>query len=117
MIPFLRYEQLKLGGGTLIVLSSAKAVKELIDKSGWNASSRPPNFLISLICDNQHIVFTPDSPHLRILKRVLSRSLSPQSSAKYIPILEAESTQLLVDFMDYPQVLTIYNFDAFVFTL
>ena len=46
----------------MIVLSSAKAVKELIDKRGWVASSRPPNFLIDQINNGQHVAFMPAGP-------------------------------------------------------
>jgi len=42
-------------------------------------------------------------PRLRSLKKLLSHSLSPQAVVKYIPIQEAESSQLLCDLLEKPE--------------
>lgn len=40
--------QLKIGSGTMVVLSSATAIKEVVDKHGWTGSSRPSNYIAEL---------------------------------------------------------------------
>jgi hypothetical protein len=49
--------KLKIASGTMIVISSATAAKELLDKTGWNASDRPSMFLVDQITDGNHMGF------------------------------------------------------------
>lgn len=46
--------QVKIASGTMIVVSNANSVKQLIDKTGWSASSRPVNYLAGICTDNNH---------------------------------------------------------------
>ncbi|KAJ7489318.1 hypothetical protein FB451DRAFT_1024425, partial [Mycena latifolia] len=39
---------LKIGSGTMVVLSSASAIKQVVDKHGWAGSSRPDNYIAEL---------------------------------------------------------------------
>lgn len=39
------------------MLSSAKAVRDIVDRSGWSASDRPPNFLVKQATDDHHMGF------------------------------------------------------------
>ncbi|KAF9030594.1 hypothetical protein BDZ89DRAFT_949559, partial [Hymenopellis radicata] len=45
---------IKAASHTIIVLSSATAIREVVDKMGWIASSRPSNFLFNLCSDRIH---------------------------------------------------------------
>ncbi|KZP29881.1 cytochrome P450 [Athelia psychrophila] len=94
---------LKIASGTIVVLSSATAVKELVDKTGWNASDRPSMFLVDKITDGNHMGFMKYGPQLRSLKKLLSYALSPQAVVKHIPMQEAESSQLLNDLLEKPE--------------
>ena len=52
--------KLKIASGTMIVISSATVAKELLDKTGWNASSRPSMFLVDQVTDGNHMGFMKD---------------------------------------------------------
>ena len=112
--------KLKISSGTMIVVSSATAAKELLDKTGWNASDRPSLFLVDQITDGNHMGFMKYGqlfmhscdrnlshvvgPRLRTLKKWLSQALSPQATATYTPIQEAECSQFLCDILEHPDV-------------
>jgi cytochrome P450 len=93
---------LKIASGTMIVISSATAAKELLDKTGWNASDRPSMFLVDQITDGNHMGFMKYGPRLRTLKKWLSQALSPQATATYAPIQEAECSQFIYDILEHP---------------
>ncbi|KAJ7701712.1 cytochrome P450 [Mycena metata] len=96
---------LKISSRTMIVLSSATAVKEVVDKKGWAGSSRPGNY-IAEICGTgaeSNLIFAPDCPRLRNLRRTLARFFSAQNAPRYLPAQAAESTILLHDLMVHPQ--------------
>ncbi|KAJ7766397.1 cytochrome P450 [Mycena maculata] len=89
---------------TMIVLSSPTAIKEVVDKHGWVASSRPGNY-IGEICGSGgdvNLIFAADSPRLQKIRRVVARFFSPQNSLRYIPAENAESTVLLNDLITQP---------------
>ncbi|KAJ7766403.1 cytochrome P450 [Mycena maculata] len=89
---------------TMIVLSSPTAIKEVVDKHGWAASSRPGNY-IAEICGSGgdvDLVFAADSPRLQNIRRVVARFFSPQNSLRYVPAETAESTVLLNDLITQP---------------
>ncbi|KAJ7097682.1 hypothetical protein C8R44DRAFT_643194, partial [Mycena epipterygia] len=95
---------IKIGSGTMVVLSSATAIKQVIDAHGWAGSCRPGNYIAELCGSGGefNLLFTNDSPRLRDLRRLLARLLSPQNSLKYLPVQAAESTLLLHDLMSNP---------------
>ncbi|KAJ6611186.1 cytochrome P450 [Mycena sp. CBHHK59/15] len=97
----------KIGSGTMVVLSSPIAIKEVIDAHGWAASSRPVNYLAGLAAGGYHILFAPAvRARLRNLKKILARYFSSRNSLKHAPMMSAESTQLLYDLMDSPADFT-----------
>ncbi|KAJ7026180.1 cytochrome P450 [Mycena alexandri] len=96
---------LKLSSRTMIVLSSATAIKEVVDKKGWAGSSRPGNY-IAEICGtgaDSNLLFATDGPRLKNLRRTLARFFSVQNAPRYMPTQAAESTILLHDLMVHPQ--------------
>ncbi|KAJ7705503.1 cytochrome P450 [Mycena rosella] len=95
---------LKIGGGTMVVLSSATAIKQVVDKGGWAGSSRPENY-IAEVCGSGsefNILFADDCPRFKNLRRIIARFFSPQNSLKYVPAQAAESTLLLHDLITRP---------------
>ncbi|KAJ7076070.1 cytochrome P450 [Mycena belliarum] len=83
---------LKIGTGTMIILSSPTAIKQIVDKQGWTASSRPANYLAELATEKFFILFAPDTAPFRNLRKTVAWFFSPQHSASRVPIQEAEST-------------------------
>ncbi|KAF9032832.1 cytochrome P450 [Hymenopellis radicata] len=87
---------------TMIILSSATAVREVIDKTGWISGSRNPSYLVDLCAGGvDHILFTGDTPQLKAMRKALGSFFSKQNTSKNLPIL-SESAQLLYDLMEDP---------------
>jgi hypothetical protein len=51
------FSQLKIGNDTVVVLTEAAAVKELMDKRSSTTVDRPPSYVGELITDGLHILF------------------------------------------------------------
>ncbi|KAJ7737916.1 cytochrome P450 [Mycena maculata] len=94
---------IKTGSGTMVVLSSPTAIKQVVDKQGWAASSRPANHLADLAAGGYHILFAPDTARLRSIRKTITRFLGPQSSLNRVSVQEAESSQLLNELMTQPE--------------
>ncbi|KAJ7040657.1 cytochrome P450 [Mycena alexandri] len=99
---------IKIGSGTMVVLSSPAAIKEVVDKHGWVGSSRPSNYIAELCGSGEQssILFATDGPRLKNLRRTLARFFSPQNSVRYQPAQAAESTLLLHDLITHPEIIT-----------
>ncbi|KAF7324639.1 Cytochrome P450 [Mycena kentingensis (nom. inval.)] len=94
----------KLGSGTMIVLSSATAIKSIIDKNGWTGSSRVTNHVADL-CGTSgdfNMLFAGDCPRLHNMRRIIGRFFSPQNTLKYQALQDAESVLLLNDLLERP---------------
>ncbi|KAF9018357.1 cytochrome P450 [Hymenopellis radicata] len=91
---------LQASSQTVIILSSATAVKEIVDKTGWAASSRPPSHIPHLIAGPEHLIFA--SPNLRVTRKAISTYLSKQHASRKA-LLAVESAQLLHDLMENPR--------------
>ncbi|KAJ7770536.1 cytochrome P450 [Mycena metata] len=94
----------KICSSTMIILSSPRAIKVVVDKQGWATSSRPANYLAGLAAGGYHILFARDAPRLRNLKNAIARFFSPTNSLGRVPVQAAESTQLLQELMTQPEV-------------
>ncbi|KAF7349236.1 Cytochrome P450 [Mycena sanguinolenta] len=93
----------KIGPRTTVVLSSPTAIKEVVDKTSWAASSRPPNYLGELAAGGYHILMAADTRLLRNLRKTLARFFSSANALHRVPIQAAESTQLLHELMTRPE--------------
>ncbi|KAJ7768207.1 cytochrome P450 [Mycena metata] len=95
---------IKIGSGTMVVLSSPAAIKEVVDKHGWVGSSRPNNYIAELCgSGEQSSILFANGPRLHTLRRTLARFFSPQNSLRYRPAQAAESTLLLHDLITHPE--------------
>jgi hypothetical protein len=47
--------QLKIGNDTVVVLTDAAAVKELMEKRSSTTADRPPSYVVELITDGLHM--------------------------------------------------------------
>ncbi|KAF8192970.1 cytochrome P450 [Pholiota molesta] len=94
---------LKMGPGTAIVITDAAAIKELMDKRSQNTSDRPANFIADSVAGGFNMVLARYSETWRTLRKMGHTILTPQMSAKHLPIQMAESTQLLYDILQTPE--------------
>ncbi|KAJ7088677.1 cytochrome P450 [Mycena epipterygia] len=99
---------IKIVSTTMVVLSGPTAIKEVVDKHGWAASSRAENHMVDLcgLGPEFSLLSSSNSERLKELRRVLARFLSPQNSLKYEPAQAAESTLLLHDLITNPEDFT-----------
>ncbi|KAL1665083.1 cytochrome P450 [Schizophyllum commune] len=94
---------LKLGPGTAIVLSSPEAMKQILELQSADTSDRPPNSLHDLVTDGWSFFLCRYSARWRQMRKAAQALLSPAASKEYIPIQEAEATQLQFDILTTPE--------------
>ncbi|KAJ6487800.1 cytochrome P450 [Mycena sanguinolenta] len=94
---------IKLGPHSIVFLSSPTAIKEVVDKNSWAASSRPSNTLAELAAGGYHILLAPDTTLLRNVRRILMRFFSPANAQHLVPVQTAESVQLLYEMTTRPE--------------
>ncbi|KAJ7916802.1 cytochrome P450 [Mycena leptocephala] len=94
---------LKLGSGTAVVLTDAAAVKELMDKRSASTADRPPLHLAEVVTQGLSLVLARYGEKWRILRRAAHATLTPEASARLLPIQKAETVQLIYDILHSPQ--------------
>ncbi|KAJ7359864.1 cytochrome P450 [Mycena albidolilacea] len=95
---------LKIGNDTVVVLTGAAAVKELMDKRGGTTVDRPPSYVGELITGGLHILFARfSSSAWKTERRAAAAILTPQATNQHLPIQRAEATQLLHNILHSPQ--------------
>ncbi|KAJ7640418.1 cytochrome P450 [Mycena polygramma] len=97
------FYSLKVGPGTAIVLTDAAAVKELMDKRSGSTVDRPPMYVAELVAGGLNMVLARYTENWRTLRRTAHAILTPQASARHLPIQQAEATQLLHDIVIRPE--------------
>ncbi|KAJ7589614.1 cytochrome P450 [Mycena floridula] len=98
---------LKIGPGTAIVISSATAVKELMDKRSASTVDRPANRLVLAVTGGYNIAFARYTEVWRTLRKAAHTILSPQASNRHLPMQKAEAIQLMYDLLKDPEAF--YN--------
>ncbi|KAF7369234.1 putative cytochrome P450 [Mycena venus] len=101
------FYSLKLGSGTAIVLTDAGAVKELMDKRSATTIDRPRIHLAEVVAQGLHLVFSRYSEKWKLLRKATQATLTPQASARHLPIQQAEAIQLAHDLLQSPEAF--YN--------
>ncbi|KAJ7859331.1 cytochrome P450 [Mycena olivaceomarginata] len=95
---------LKIGNDTVVVLTDAAAVKELMDKRSSTTADRPPSYVGELITDGLHMLLARfSSPAWKTERRASAAILTPQATNQHLPIQRAEAIQLLYDILHSPQ--------------
>ncbi|EXM15828.1 hypothetical protein RAB80_003813 [Fusarium oxysporum f. sp. vasinfectum] len=96
---------LKVGSTTTIVLSSRRLVKEVLERKSAISAGRPASYALENLVFKGHfmLIQQPDNPMYRISRKLLHQYFSDSMIDKsHLPILEAEATQLIRDFMVDP---------------
>ncbi|KAL1753471.1 cytochrome P450 [Schizophyllum commune] len=94
---------LKIGPGTAIVLSSPAALKQVLDKQSADTSDRPQNSVLDLVTDGWNLFLCRYSDRWRQLRKAAQTLLAASTVKNYLPIQEAESTQLQFDLLTSPE--------------
>ncbi|KAF8160325.1 cytochrome P450 [Mycena galopus ATCC 62051] len=95
--------QLKMGSGTLVVLTDPAAVKELMDKRSSSTVDRPPMYIADLVTGGLNLALARHTEKWRSLRRAAHAILTPQATALHMPIQQAEASQLLHDILCHPE--------------
>ncbi|EIN08308.1 cytochrome P450, partial [Punctularia strigosozonata HHB-11173 SS5] len=94
---------LTLGPGVMVVLSSAHAVREILERQSAVTSSRPPSHFDDILHEGKYLAICQASNNWRLLRKAANSLLTPQSAVKHIPLQRAESLQLMYDVMKAPE--------------
>lgn len=96
---------LKVGSGNMVILNSASAVRDLIDKRGAIYSSRPPNYIGSQLITqgDVHLLLMPYGPGWRNQRKVYQSILNINAVLSLRPLQAAEATLTLRQLMHTPQ--------------
>jgi hypothetical protein len=104
------------------VVSSATAARELLDRRSASTVDRPPshfnllasdglNFTVAQYCEPRVwlrmaglLTRLHAADQWRILRKAANSVLTPQVAARHVPILRAESLQLMYDLLLTPAV-------------
>lgn len=97
---------LQLGpSGKAVVLNSWQSVRDLLDQRGAIYSSRPYVPIVDYVVPppgDIHLVFMPYGAKFRKARKTISNYLKDDEIDKLIPIQDAESSQMMYEFLQKP---------------
>ncbi|KAK0451681.1 cytochrome P450 [Armillaria borealis] len=93
----------KFGPGTVIVVTSPRAVRELIDQKSASTSDRPPSHFSNVITGGNNIGFARYSDYWRRGRRVMHSMLTKKACVNHLTIQRAEASQLMYDYLVEPK--------------
>ncbi|KAF4636549.1 hypothetical protein G7Y89_g1536 [Cudoniella acicularis] len=96
---------LKLGPATAIVISSPRAVKELIDRKSSIYSNRPPSYVShDLITRGEHLLVMEQGSKWKLFRKLLHQQFNEgRCERDHIALQDAEAVQMLRDFCVLPE--------------
>ena len=96
---------LKLGSGTMAVITDRRIVKEVIEKKSNIYSHRPPSFVShDLITKGNHLLVMYYGEKWRTFRRLIHQHLmEPMVDKQHVDIVNAEAIQLVRDYMIDPE--------------
>lgn len=94
----------------MVVLSNAIDAGRLMDKRSLHSSNRPPSYIIGdLVFEGNHPMFMNADERWKLRRKLYHQMLQESMCDKvHIPLLEAESTQLVRDICREPGDLTLH---------
>ncbi|KAI1500781.1 cytochrome P450 [Biscogniauxia marginata] len=91
-----------LGTTVMIVLSSDKAINDLLDKRSGIYSSRSENYLSQLVSGNSRMLMMEYGETWRKVRGVVHNSLNIKAARAYVPYQDLENKAMLVGFLEKP---------------
>ena len=92
----------KILGQPIVVLNSARAATELLDKKGANYSDRPRFVLFEVMGWHKTLTFLPYGPDFRLHRRILQKSFLNSNITQYRPLQEEEMAVMLRGITEKP---------------
>lgn len=96
---------LKLGNGTMAVITDRRLVKEVVDKKSGIYSHRPPSYVLGdLITKGHNLLIMDYGNQWRLLRRLVHQHfMEPMVDNHHNEIVDAEAVQLVHDYMTDPE--------------
>ncbi|KAJ7917388.1 cytochrome P450 [Mycena leptocephala] len=94
---------LKVGPSTVVVLTDAAAVTELMERRGASTADRPPLHIGDRTTGGSYMMFAHYTQTYRTLRKTAATILTAHAAARHLPIQRAEATHLLYDILRSPQ--------------
>lgn len=93
---------LKLGPGTVVVLTDRRLIKQLLDKKASTSSNRPVSLVAQqLITEGDHILMMDNTPRWRLMRKLIHQDLTESLCDRvHSNLQQAESVQLLSDILE-----------------
>ncbi|KAJ1307503.1 hypothetical protein OPQ81_001602 [Rhizoctonia solani] len=95
---------LKVGSSNIIIIGGdGSLVRELLDKRGSIYSNRPTDPVNEITGDGDHVLFQTDTEKWKAARKQIVRHYPRASDPEQVRLQEAESVQLLHDFVNQPE--------------
>ncbi|KAJ7710528.1 cytochrome P450, partial [Mycena rosella] len=94
---------LRQGTKVIVVIGRVDAALDILEKHSAHLSDRPSSISAGeTLSGGMRILFVPNGPRFRKMRRALHAYLQPQTIASYHPALQREARQLIRDIIDDP---------------
>ncbi|KAL2752599.1 hypothetical protein ACRALDRAFT_1058459 [Sodiomyces alcalophilus JCM 7366] len=94
---------LMLGTKVMIVLSSDRAIKDLVDKRGNIYSSRPEAYIAQdILSGGLRVLFMPNNGIWKMARKFVHRILGVVAARSYVPYQDLENKAMLVGLLEDP---------------
>ncbi|KIA75506.1 hypothetical protein HK57_00005 [Aspergillus ustus] len=101
---------LKIGHGTMVVLTSAKYASQLLEKRSAHYSNRPPSYIVGgLVFHDDHPMFMDADDRWKLRRKLYHQLLrEPRCNAEHVALVQAEAAQLVKDIALEPEALMLH---------
>ncbi|KAJ5150462.1 cytochrome P450 [Penicillium coprophilum] len=98
---------IKIGRGTMVVLSSPHDAVQILDRQAAYTSHRPPSYILGeLVFKGDHPMFMDADERWKLRRKLYFQLVNEaRCNAEHLGLIEAEATQLLLDICLEPESL------------
>lgn len=94
---------LKIGPGTVIILSDRRIIKQVLDKGSATSSNRPQTTVAQMITGGHHLLTMDGSPKWRSFRKLVHQEvMERRCNEVHIAVQNAEAIELLHDLVVFP---------------